>query len=479
VQFLLSNTTIKSFAASRNRKPKDRAIFLFFHKKKKKGTMQVRIISRETIKPSSPSPSHLKTLEFSLFDQIAPKAYFPAILFYPTNDGLLKLAQLKKSLSEALSRFYPLSGREKDQFSIDCNDEGASYSESLVDYDMFEFLQPPKIDLLNHLLPCQPWVTCHDRASAVFLAVQANVFNCGGIAIGVCVLHTIADGITVSASLKAWATIARGADEQLFCPDFTTASTLFPPRDLASLTCSNRFMIAWKKEAICVTRRFVFDANAITTLKAKAKGEYVPNPTRYEALVALIWKCLISASMTISGLPSRPSLVEHSVDIRRRMGEPLSGYSMGNVIIVANAVYDPADTNITLPDLATVVRQSLEEVNGDFMRSLQGDGGFLLVSGYGDMIAETLEKEEPESLGFTNWCNFGLNEIDFGWGKPVWVGHSGGANLSYVNRILFKDTECGKGTEAWVTLEEKEMAVFENDPDLLAFASPNPCISRS
>jgi hypothetical protein len=156
IHYMHLQTPIKSFPASRNRKPKDRAIFLFFSQKK--GTMQVRIISRETIKPSSPTPSHLKTLEFCLFDQIAAKAYFPAIFFYPTNDGLLKLPQLKKSLSEALSRFYPLSGREKDQFSIECNDEGASYSEALVDYDMFEFLQPPKIDLLNHLLPCQPWV---------------------------------------------------------------------------------------------------------------------------------------------------------------------------------------------------------------------------------------------------------------------------------------------------------------------------------
>jgi shikimate O-hydroxycinnamoyltransferase len=305
---------------------------------KKKETMQVRVILRENIKPSSPTPSHLKALKLSLFDQIVTKSYFPAILFYPTNDGLLKLAQLKKSLSEALTRFYPLSGRVKDQFSIECNDEGASYSEALVDYNMSDFLDPPKIDLLNQLLPChcQPWVACQDRASAVCLAIQVNVFNYGGIAIGVCVLHTIADGITLSAFLKSWAAIAHGAnDQQLFCPDFTTASTLFPPRDLLSLTCSNRFMVAWHEEAISVTRRFVFDANAIATLKAKAKGEYVSNPTRYESLTALIWKCLINASMTISGL-ARPSVLEHSVDMRRRMGQPLSAYSMGNVTIYSS-----------------------------------------------------------------------------------------------------------------------------------------------
>jgi shikimate O-hydroxycinnamoyltransferase len=467
---------------------KTNILFFFFflkQKKKKKKKMQVRIISRETIKPSSPTPSHLKTLKFSLFDQIAPKTYIPTILFYPTNDGLLKLSQisshLKKSLSEALTRFYPLSGRKKDNFSMECGDQGASYSEALVDYNMSEFLDPPKIDLLNQLLPCQPWVTCQDRASAVFLAIHVNFFNCGGVAIGVCVLHTIADGITVSAFLKTWATIARGADDQLFSPDFTTASALFPPRDVLPLTPPNRFRLAWNKEAVSVTRRFVFDANAMAALKAKAKGEHVSNPTGYESLAALMWKCLIRASRLTSGFPTRPSYLEHAVDMRRRMGKPLSASSMGNLVTTASAVHGvAADTCVIVRELASKVRQSIEEINGDLLTNLQGDEGFLLISGHGEMLAQVVKKVEPESVGFTNWKNFGFNEINFGWGKPVWVGISGGVNLSYVNYVLFKDVECGnKGTEAWVTLEETKMAVFENDPGLLAFALPNPSVRLS
>ncbi|XP_059452140.1 stemmadenine O-acetyltransferase-like [Corylus avellana] len=458
--------------------------------------MQVRIISRETIKPSSPTPSHLKTLKFSLFDQIAPKTYIPTILFYPTNDGLLRLSQisshLKKSLSEALTRFYPLSGRKKDNFSMECDDQGASYSEALVDYNMSEFLDPPKIDLLNQLLPCQPWVTCQDRASTVFLAIHVNFFNCGGIAIGVCVLHTIADGITVSAFLKTWATIARGAndddDDQLYSPDFTTASALFPPRDVLPLTPPNRFRLAWNKEAVSVTRRFVFDANSMAALKAKVKGEHVSNPTGYESLAALMWKCLIHVSRMTSGIPTQLSYLEHAVDMRRRMGKPLSACSMGNLVTTASAVHHAADTamkkscclpntTVIMRELASKVRQSIEEINGDLLTSLQGDEGFLLISGHGEMLAQVVKKVEPESVGFTSWRNFGFNEINFGWGKPVWVGISGGVNLSYVNYVLFKDVECGNnGTEAWVTLEEKKMAVFENDPDLLAFALPNPSV---
>jgi hypothetical protein len=33
--------------------------------------------------------------------------------------------------------------------------------------------------------------------------------------------------------------------------------------------------------------------------------------------------------------------------------------------------------------------------------------------------------------------------------------------------------------EEWVTLEEEQMAMFENDPHLLAFAIPKPPVSFS
>ncbi|XP_059451842.1 BAHD acyltransferase At5g47980-like [Corylus avellana] len=453
--------------------------------------LQVRIISREMVKPSSPTPSHLKTLKFSLFDQLnVTKIYFPTIFFYPRNDGLDKLEQissgLKKSLSEALSRFYPLSGREKDQFCVDCNDEGVPYLEALVDYKLSDFLQPPKIDFLNHLLPCNPGVKIQDRASAPFLAVQLNVFNCGAIAISVCTSHVIADGLSASAFIKSWAAIARGADDQLFRPDFTTASTLFPPIDVESLIGSNRVTLAYNKEASCVTRRFVFDANALASLTAKARSEYVPNPTRYESLSALIWMCL----MRSSNLPTGPCFVEHAVDVRRRVGEPLSAYSMGNAVIVASGVYHhhhhhesaAADTDIVrLQELVTIVSQSIEEVNVDFLTSLRGEQGFLSILVYAKGLAEMLQKGEPESYGFTNWCNFGFKEVDFGWGKPVWVS-IGGQSWGFTNCVLFKDVDgvgAGAGIEVWVTLEEKQMLVFQNDPQLLAFALPNPPVSFS
>ncbi|KAF5175708.1 vinorine synthase-like [Thalictrum thalictroides] len=61
-------------------------------------------------------------------------------------------------------------------------------------------------------------------------------------------------------------------------------------------------------------------------------------------------------------------------------------------------------------------------------------------------------------------------ETDFGWGNPVWASS---ASLATKNGILLMDTKCGKGIEAWVSLNEEDMSRFECDLDLLSFTSTN------
>ncbi|XVF49688.1 hypothetical protein PTKIN_Ptkin04bG0033200 [Pterospermum kingtungense] len=121
--------------------------------------LKVQFISRETIKPSSPTPHHLRTHKLSLLDQQAPPVYVPILLFYsPTTDisPTKKSCLLKNSLSKTLTYFYPFAGRIKDCYTIDCNDEGATYIEAQIDSDMSVVLKEPGIDLLLQLLPCDP-----------------------------------------------------------------------------------------------------------------------------------------------------------------------------------------------------------------------------------------------------------------------------------------------------------------------------------
>ena len=138
--------------------------------------MEVQIISQEIIKPSAPTPHHLRTYKLSGKDQIAALAYVPVILFYsPTSEMSSENSDyLKKAFSETLTLFYPLAGRIKDELFVDCNDDGATYIEAHVTCNMSVILQQPDIHRLEQL--------------------QVNYFDCGGIAVSVSVSHRVADG---------------------------------------------------------------------------------------------------------------------------------------------------------------------------------------------------------------------------------------------------------------------------------------------
>ncbi|KAK2983380.1 hypothetical protein RJ640_016004 [Escallonia rubra] len=119
--------------------------------------MTVEIVSRETIKPASPTSQGHNSINLSVLDQLGPKQYVPIILFYPNTTHKIT-DELKKSLPETLQLMYPLAGRwlQNDQSSIKCNDQGVEFIETSIKEDMFTLLRHPKIDLLSQLVPCIP-----------------------------------------------------------------------------------------------------------------------------------------------------------------------------------------------------------------------------------------------------------------------------------------------------------------------------------
>lgn len=151
--------------------------------------MKVEIKGRETIKPSSPTPQNLKIFNLSLLDQIAPPIYVPRIFYYANNGNCQandlktqeRIKLLKESLSQALTRIYPLSGRVKDNLFIECNDEGADFLEAQVNSSLEEILSQPEVDVLDQLLPRD--YHCNNL-EPLQLAVQVNIFSCEGMAIG-------------------------------------------------------------------------------------------------------------------------------------------------------------------------------------------------------------------------------------------------------------------------------------------------------
>ncbi|KAK9990033.1 hypothetical protein SO802_025018 [Lithocarpus litseifolius] len=119
--------------------------------------MDVDIISREIIRPSSQAIHHLKPFKLSLLDQFTRTTYVPLILFYSKSPQTSSTDHLKNSLSKTLNSFYPFSGRMKDNLFIDYYEEGIPFNEARVHCCLSKFLQNPKTESLNHFLPCSPF----------------------------------------------------------------------------------------------------------------------------------------------------------------------------------------------------------------------------------------------------------------------------------------------------------------------------------
>ncbi|KAK3211956.1 hypothetical protein Dsin_016662 [Dipteronia sinensis] len=92
--------------------------------------MEVSIISREIIKPSSTTPNHLRTQKLSHLDQMNIDTFISIIFFY--DKAPKHCDQLKTSLSQTLSHYYPLAGQVKDHLSVDCNEYGVTFVKAQV-----------------------------------------------------------------------------------------------------------------------------------------------------------------------------------------------------------------------------------------------------------------------------------------------------------------------------------------------------------
>ncbi|XP_060171592.1 stemmadenine O-acetyltransferase-like [Lycium barbarum] len=463
--------------------------------------MKISKICEELIKPSSPTPHELRDHKISFIDEIIPHSSIPLILFYKKSETITQpqiCNHLKTSLSQTLTQFYPLAGRMKSHYSIDCNDEGAYYQESQVDTSLLDIIKNPNANELVQLTPYNSDGTTSNFQE--LLAIQVNLFNCGGIAISISISHKISDGSSLCTFIKNWCNASEGLISNKCCIDspqtlphpttfggsdmylsailksssdiannkvrkdsiFISLSTIFPSRGTSDDTPDEKFVAIQPVPEKLAVKRFVFTASNIAKMKGKLINDgYNENATRVEVIKALLWKCFMAAKgcSTVAAIP---------VNIRQRIVPPLPKNSFGNFFLVASAI---ANVDNNWFSLVGKIKTAIGRIDGNYVENIHGENGFEFVKSNFNQVGTLImsQGDNVQVLRIVSWCNFPINEANFGWGESI---------LTIVaiigvkdNIVLLDSVKFPGGIEAWVVMADQEMALFELDEELQDFTS--------
>ncbi|XP_028771305.1 vinorine synthase-like [Neltuma alba] len=426
--------------------------------------IEVEIISKEIVKPCSPTPQHLRHYHLSFLDQLCPEVNNSWVYFYDTRTSNLGCIDddasdhLKKSLSKVLSDYYPLAGKLIDNSFVDCNDDGVPYIETRVRCRLNHVIENPSPAVVSKLLPYEM-----DEAVDTLLGVQVNAFDCCGMAIGVSISHKVADALSYFQFVKSWAAVSRGEPEQKIRTHFQSSS-LFPPKDMSG------YNLEFHIDKI-VCRRFSFEASVIESLRAK-HSEKMKNllddednqkpPSRIEVLSTFIWTRFQEATKEEGS--RKIHLVAWTVDLRQRMEPPLPEYAFGNYVWLIRT-FPTLDEKGECNDLGMKLREELNKIDQDFIVKL-GEGENQWKAD--QQRSSSGDGEEIVAFAFSSLCRFPVYEVDFGWGNPTWAGPP---TWKFKNAVVFKDAISGGGIEAYVSLAEEDMTKLESDEEFRAHVS--------
>ncbi|CAK7337037.1 unnamed protein product [Dovyalis caffra] len=428
--------------------------------------MNVKILSKKLITPASPTPPHLRNNKVSWISKFqSPLLHLPNIFYYPSitdEDNIERSKQLQKSLSETLTIFYPFAGRYiDDNLILDCNDEGVEYVETQVSGCLSQLLEGGELEtqLRNHLapIPLQP-------ENSPIVLVQFNMFECGGVAIGICIKHRTADAYTVFAFINAWATAARLGFDKVAPPSFQFPS-IFSSRDIPTFIPKDN-----GDKKVEIQKRFVFNGAALSKLKAVASADINTSrqPTRVEVVTALLWNTL-----TVVGRAKhdrfRPSLLSLTFNLRGKIAMPIPDNYYGNLTSPALARFTPDDhdeNKIEFHHFVDRVHNGIRKQVTDCAKISSEDDLFSKVINVKSEMIEAFNSSDADLYMFTSWCRMPIYEVDFGWGKPGWFS---AVAVPGHNMFHLIDTEDGDGIEAWVSLEEDIMLLFQENSDIKAF----------
>ncbi|KAL9445973.1 hypothetical protein AB3S75_013784 [Citrus x aurantiifolia] len=375
------------------------------------------------ISPSTPTPNHSLYLS-NLDDQKFLRFSIKYLYLYKKS---ISLDFLKYSLSKVLVEYYPLAGRlrtsSEDDFKlqVDCNGEGAVFAAAFMDISSEDFLQLSR-------KPNRSWRKLLYRVEAQSflqvppLVVQVTNLRCGGMILCTAINHCLCDGIGTSQFLHAWAHATTKPNLDPPISPFHTRHVLKPRNPPQVNFTHHGYTKTTQNETAqveveinqylqaqpLVPASLTFTPSQILHLKRQC----VPSLkcTTFEALASHTWRSWVRS---LDLLPDSLNVkLLFSVNVRKKLNPEMPEGYYGNGFVLACAQTSVNDlVNSNLYHTIKLVQQAKASLTDDYVRSMV------------DLLEDKSYKTDlSSSLVISQWSKLGLEDLDFGEGKPMHMG---------------------------------------------------------
>ncbi|KAK4403543.1 Pelargonidin 3-O-(6-caffeoylglucoside) 5-O-(6-O-malonylglucoside) 4'''-malonyltransferase [Sesamum angolense] len=181
----------------------------------------------------------------------------------------------------------------------------------------------------------------------------------------------------------------------------------------------------------------------------KSTGTERP-PSRVVVVSTILTQALLRGDRAKHG-KSRASLIAQAINVRERTVPPVGKYSCGTWVSISYLDFNPNQSHEMEQNyLGMVLKMREATVQGvkDCARILSDRefGKWVLVDSYFH-AAQKASGPDYKVIWVTDWSKFGEYELDFGFGKPVWVSL---ADVPLRDLLILMNTKDNDGIEAVV-----------------------------
>jgi len=248
--------------------------------------------------------------------------------------------------------------------------------------------------------------------------------RCGGMILCTAINHCLCDGTGTSQFLHDWARLAREPNTKLPITPFHERHVLNPrePPQVhfthvgytrANPASHQVDLHTWMHSQSLVATSFTFGTSEVVRLKKQCLS-WPKRITTFEIVAAHTWRAWVKS---LNLCPNLTVKLLFSVNVRKKVNLPEGYYGNGFVLACAES---------TVRDLAAVDNDNDDNISHG-LRVLQQVKASLDEEEYTRSMVDLLEDKTVRvdlstSLVISQWSRLGLEDVDFGLGKPLFMG---------------------------------------------------------